>query len=49
MTFLPCNWKSMVWTYQAPAMSTWPEIMASSAPTPPACSVLSSTFTPYFL
>ena len=39
----------MVWTYQAPAMSTCPETIASSAPTPPACSVLSSTLTPYFL
>ncbi len=49
MTFLPCIWKSMVCTYHAPAMSTSPEAMASSAPTPPACSVLRTILTPYFL
>ena len=48
MTFLPFDWKSTVWMYHAPAKSTWPEAMASSAPTPPCCSVDSSTFTPYF-
>ena len=49
MTSLPFDWKSIVWMYQAPAMSTWPEAIASSAPTPPFCSVDSSMFTPYFL
>lgn len=47
-TAFPFTWKSMVCTYQAPAMSTWPEAIASSAPTPPSVSVLSTTFTPYF-
>ncbi len=49
MTSLPLGCSSMVWLYQAPAKSTWPEIIASSAPTPPFCSVESSTFTPNFL
>jgi hypothetical protein len=48
-TALPFAWNSIVWLYQAPAMSTWPEAMASSAPTPPSCSVLNCTLTPYFL
>lgn len=48
-TALPFVWKSIVWTYQAPAMSTWPEAIASSAPTPPSLSVLRTTLTPYFL
>ena len=48
-TFLPLAWKSMACTYQAPAMSTCPETIAVSAPTPPACSVESCTLTPYFL
>ena len=39
----------MVCVYQAPAMFTWPDAIASSAPTPPACSVLSTMLTPYFL
>ena len=47
-TALPFTWKSIVWLYQAPAMSTWPEAIASSAPTPPSDSVDSCTFTPYF-
>ena len=46
---LPFCWKSIVCTYQAPAMSTCPDAMASSAPTPPFCSVESWTLTPYFL
>ena len=47
-TCLPLDWKSMVWIYQAPAMSTCPDAIASSAPTPPLTSVESFTFTPYF-
>ena len=42
ITSLPASWKSIVCTYQAPAMSTWPEAIASSAPTPPDCSVLTA-------
>ncbi len=49
MTCLPFCWKSMVCTYQAPAMSTCPDTIAVSAPTPPFCSVESVTLTPYFL
>jgi hypothetical protein len=49
MTFWPFCWKSIVWTYQAPAMSTCPDTMAVSAPTPPFCSVESCMLTPYFL
>ena len=49
LTDLPLVWKSMVWMYHAPAMSTWPEAIASSAPTPPCVSVLSTMLTPYFL
>ena len=48
-TSLPFGCSSMVWMYQAPAKSTWPETIASSAPTPPFCSVESSTLTPNFL
>ena len=48
-TFLPLAWKSMACTYQAPAMSTCPETIAVSAPTPPVCSVESCMLTPYFL
>ncbi len=48
-TFLPFSWKSIVCTYQAPAMSTCPDTIAVSAPTPPSCSVESWTLTPYFL
>ena len=48
-TFLPLAWKSMACTYQAPAMSTCPETIAVSAPTPPLCSVESCMLTPYFL
>ena len=48
-TSLPLAWKSMACTYQAPAMSTCPETIAVSAPTPPFCSVDSWTLTPYFL
>ena len=48
-TLLPLAWKSMACTYQAPAMSTWPDTIAVSAPTPPDCSVESCTLTPYFL
>ncbi len=49
ITSLPLAWKSTVCTYHAPAMSTWPDAIASSAPTPPFCSVDSCMSTPYFL
>ena len=39
----------MACTYQAPAMSTCPDTIAVSAPTPPVCSVESCMLTPYFL
>ena len=48
-TALPFCWKLIVCTYHAPAIFTWPDAMAVSAPTPPVCSVLSTMLTPYFL